>query len=264
MYPVLFESGSIVIPAWHTFFVIGAIAAYVLFVYMQRQFYPEIDEGQLANIYAIGYLGGYFGARIFSIFNDQPDVVGFGAVVKELFTLGPMTFYGGFIGVTVCVYAYLKYVDISPRKVGDLAVPAGFLGLAYGRVGCFLNGDDYGKPVPEAAQDAWWSVTFPNLQDGVARYPTQIIETVAALLIVGALMKWFRPIVDRYGHGAVGIMGTVLYASYRFFAEYLRGDPRGWVIEDVMSTSQCVSLLVIAVCIVIFMRFFAEKQRVSS
>ena len=98
MYPILFEWGSFVLPAWHTFFVLGAIAAYVLFVYLRKWFSPEIEEHQLANIYAIGYIGGYFGARLFSIVNDQPEIKSAGEFVSALLTLGPMTFYGGFVG----------------------------------------------------------------------------------------------------------------------------------------------------------------------
>ena len=160
-------------------------------------------------------------------------------------------------------WLYVRYAKLCPWKIADLAIPSGFLGLAYGRIGCFLNGDDFGKPVPEAAADAWWAVTFPNLKDGIARYPTQIIETFCVLVIVGFLILNFDALRKRCGNGAVGLVGAVMYAVYRFFAEYLRGDRRGWFIDDVLSTSQGMSLLVIIVCILMLTRLAAERRKVA-
>ena len=148
MYPILIEWGSFILPAWHTFFVLGAIAAYILFIQSKRWFYPDLSDWELGNIYAFGYLGGYFGARFFSILNEQNDVEGFWGFFQALFSLGPMTFYGGFIGVSLTVIIYCRTKKLPLSKISDLGFLAGMLGLAYGRVGCFLNGVDYGRAVP--------------------------------------------------------------------------------------------------------------------
>ena len=244
MYPILFESGGFVLPAWHTFFILGAIASYILFVFLRRQYIKDIEESDLANIYAFGYLGGYFGARIFSIFNDQ-SVTEFGDFLVELVSLGPMTFYGGFLGTVFVVYAYCYFRKVSFKDVADLALPSGMLGVAYGRVGCFLNGDDFGKVVAPEYKDSWWSVVFPNLNDGMARYPSQLIETVFCLALVSFIYLTFKPIRSRFGNGAVGAVTIAIYAVYRFFAEYLRGDLRGDFFNGLLSTSQLISILVL-------------------
>lgn len=247
MYPILIEWGSFILPAWHTFFVLGAIAAYILFVQSKRWFYPDLSDWEIGNIYAFGYLGGYFGARFFSILNEQSDVDGFLGFLAALFSLGPMTFYGGFIGVALTVFLYCRLQKLSISKISDLGLLAGMLGLAYGRVGCFLNGDDYGRAVPESLENSWWAVKFTNLNDSVARYPTQLIETTFSIFLVAVLLFNFKKIVDHNRSGLVAAIGAMIYSFYRFFAEYLRGDERGWWVEDVISTSQGLSIIIFLV-----------------
>lgn len=69
---------------------------------------------------------------------------------------GGMEYYGGFILATVCVVGYLVLWKHSLRWYLDIMAPSAALGLAIGRVGCFLNGCCYGSTC-----DLPWAVTFP-------------------------------------------------------------------------------------------------------
>ena len=116
-------------------------------------------------------------------------------------------------------------------------------------MGCFLNGDDYGVVVAEDMFSApWWSVNFPNLRDGFYRHPVQLYEAAYAVISTAGLAYWVLP----KWHPRAGVASLVTvcgYAVFRFFCEYYRGDDRGWIVQDTMSPSQFVSILLLFVAL---------------
>lgn len=247
MYPILFSWGPFILPAWHTFYVLGAIAAFFFMIHINRKFSCGINPDSLSRLFVICYLAGYFGARILSIFIDEPDLDSIVDKILALGRFGAMTFYGGFIGALLFGTAYITAKKLRAATILDICLPSGLLALAVGRIGCFLNGDDFGKPVPllQEAQAPWWAVTFPNLEDGIARYPVQLIATASVGILVFFLYRYFERLRTTWGDGSVAITSFLGYGILRFFNEFIRGDPRGWVIEGILSPSQLVSILII-------------------
>jgi phosphatidylglycerol:prolipoprotein diacylglycerol transferase len=100
------------------------------------------------------------------------------------------------------------------------ATPALAIGHAIGRIGCFLVGDDYGRPT-----DLPWGVAFPQgLPPTTDRvHPTQLYEMVA-LLIVGALLIRWR----RTGAPDAVVLGRylVLAGAIRFAIVFVRVNVR--------------------------------------
>ena len=205
MYPILFEWGPIIIPSWHFMYALGAVLAFLMLGKLNIRLTSPFTNKQLSNLFIIGYLCGYFGARSLSIVIEQPELHSIGGLIQGLFQLGPMTFYGGAIGTFLGGVIYAKIARLSLRNILDIAIPCGLLALAVGRVGCFLNGDDYGSLVPTNWTDApgsfLWAVTFPNLEDNLARYPVQLWETVAVLVIIAPLILNLSSIRARLGNG---------------------------------------------------------------
>jgi phosphatidylglycerol:prolipoprotein diacylglycerol transferase len=227
-------------------FVLGAIAGFLLLQFLAKR--DSVFHSQDVSILFMGcYVGGYFGARLFSIFVDQD--VSLGELVPQIFSLGPMTFYGGAIGSTVVGLVLAMWKRWPLRELTDCAFPAGLLGLAIGRVGCFLNGDDYGRPTEiQGAYAPWYSVRFPNLEDHIDRVPVQLISTIVVGTLVAVLVWNFDKIRARFGVGSIGLLSVSSYAVFRIFAEMLRGDARGSIFNGMLSTSQFVSILVLIVC----------------
>lgn len=255
MYPILFEWGEFLVPAWHTFFVLGAMACFSLFQTLSKRHIPEITEKDISWLFVVSYIGGYFGARLLSIFIDQPDIKGLGSTISALFVLGPMTFYGGFILSFLAGLAYALKRGLPVLKLVDVVFIACFIGLALGRVGCFLNGDDYGV---EISSTHWWTVSFSNHPYPTPRIPVQLFEAFfAALISLGCFWK-FSKLKEHLTDGSLGMIAVGLYAITRFFLEYLRGDPRGWVIEGVLSPSQLISVLIVFLLLIIY--FFILRK----
>lgn len=206
---------------------------------------PEFPERELTRIYLLCYVAGYFGARLLSIPIEQGDVRGVMPWVDALLQFGPMTFYGGALAAALAAGLYCLVRRLSLGDVFDLGLPAGLLGLALGRIGCFLNGDDYGKAVGDAASSPFWAVVFPNLGDGLARYPVQLMESGFAALLSALLVCKFSAIRASLRPGAVAILGALAYGNIRFALEFLRDDFRGSVLAPWLSTSQFISLIIV-------------------
>lgn len=248
MYPILLDFGPLVLPAWHTFYVIGAIAALLMLLRLGRRFAPEVPSHEIARVFATGYVFGYLGARLLSIVIEEPDVRTFGEILMAMVRFGPMTFYGGAIAAFIFGSAYVLWRRMPFATLCDIAIPSCLVALAFGRIGCFLNGDDYGKAAPLSEFGSpWWAVTFPNLQDGIARYPVQLMEAGSVVMLAGLLLLSFERLRRTLRPGVIGFIGIVGYANLRFILEFFRDDFRGSPFSNWMSTSQFISILVLVV-----------------
>jgi phosphatidylglycerol:prolipoprotein diacylglycerol transferase len=96
------------------------------------------------------------------------------------------------------------------------ATPALAIGHAIGRIGCFLVGDDYGKPT-----DLPWGVAFPEGLPPVhvPVHPTQLYETFLLVPVAWMLIRW-----RRHGIPDAVVLGLymVLVGAVRFGIEFVR------------------------------------------
>jgi len=123
--------------------------------------------------------------------------------------------------------------------LADLISPLIALGLFSGRIGCFLAGCCYGKET-----SVGWAVVFTN-PDSLARlnvplHPTQLYEAADGLVLF-FLLSWMER--RKSFDGQIFWLFVLLYSITRFFVEIFRGDPRGFLFTDVLSTSQAVGIL---------------------
>lgn len=159
-------------------------------------------------------------------------------------------FYGGLIGGVAAASVYVRTKGVSLPVVADLAAAPVMLGLAIGRVGCFLTGCCYGKPT-----DGYLGVRIPNAGPAPV-LPTQLFESAATLAFF-FLLSWLyrRP---RKFNGEVFLVMATLYAVWRFLIEFVRGDDRPiWAAG--LFYSQWVSLAAFAAALAT--RFFAARER---
>ncbi|MCA9002245.1 MAG: prolipoprotein diacylglyceryl transferase, partial [Planctomycetes bacterium] len=207
-------------------------------------------------------LGGIIaGARAMYVVVEilRGDVVGQGFLEDPLSMLfvweGGLVMYGGAIGGILGAWWATRKHRIPFRHAFDLGVPTAFLGLAFGRVGCLLVGDDFGSIVPEAHASLPFPIVvhvpavlpegslFGPENAGQILYCTQIWMSLNALALFLIGRFWLLP-RRRYG-GQVGAMLLLLYSFGRFTIEIYRGDAiRGVWFDGAISTSQLISIFV--------------------
>jgi prolipoprotein diacylglyceryltransferase len=205
-------------PAWHPVFEALAYAAgYATFRWTRSRRGDILPEPQRWTVIAAAALGALAGARLLGIAEQWPTVLAAWRahqVFALLIAPGGKTIVGGLLGGWFAVEAVKLATGIRTRT-GDLfAVPL-CVGIAVGRIGCFIAGladDTYGKPT-----NLPWAV---NLGDGIGRHPVQIYEIV--FLIILALFL-ARPTRRREGARFRIFMGS--YLGWRFLIDFLKTQP---------------------------------------
>lgn len=254
MHPILFQWGSFVVPSWHAFFVLAALMGWWTLGLWGKLAWPEGQARSLDSLFLIAYVAGYTGARGLSILLEGESLSGF-------FELGSMTLYGGILLAALAAILYAHWKKLSIIRLADLTLPSLMLGIAIGRIGCFLNGDDYGLPLPNQSQIPFWAVKFPNLNDELYRYPVQLMEAAVCLTIAG--YAWSKRTLLKRRPGEIGTIGIVGYAITRFILEFYRGDDRGQIFTDYLSPAQIISILVILAWagVLVFMRYVTASAQ---
>src|SRR6185369_7586571 len=131
------------------------------------------------------------------IVRDLPDYL---AAPSSLFSWSVLSsagdFYGGFIGALIAAAIFFWRDSRLPFwRTADVCGPAIALGQAIGRVGCFMAGDDYGRPTHVA-----WAVTFSDPDAariggaplGVALHPVQLYESIVCAVLFVVLLRLKR------------------------------------------------------------------------
>jgi phosphatidylglycerol:prolipoprotein diacylglycerol transferase len=189
-------------------------------------------------------LGGILGARLFYVFLNLSFFLS-----EPLETLmvqkGGLAWQGSLAGGLVAAVFFLRQREVPVFKFLDLAAPYVALGHAIGRVGCFLNGCCYGKPVA-------WGVRFPLLEGPV--HPAQLYM-VAGQLAIFAMLLFFRRHA-RYD-GQVFVWYLMLSAVERFMIEFFRGDHEVYL---GLSIFQYVCLFILTAALILNARLYARTN----
>jgi phosphatidylglycerol:prolipoprotein diacylglycerol transferase len=169
-------------------------------------------------------------------------------------------FYGGFLLAVACSAAYCRLVHLPGWQVADSVAPGLALAQGLGRVGCFLAGCCWGTPTELPFGVTFRSELAHNLTGvplQVRLHPTQLYEAALVLLAIPFLM-WLRK--KRSFFGQVILVYVLFYAVARFFLEFLRGDPRGYHFNHLLSTSQLIGLFIIPLAIFLLFHLFEQHR----
>ena len=128
---------------------------------------------------------------------------------------GGMSFHGGFLGVLAAMWWSAKKYKKSFFEVTDLIAPLIPFGLAFGRLGNFINGELWGRPT-----DVPWAMIFPQAGDLIARHPSQLYQLAGEGLCLGCILWWYASSPRKLAQvSGVFLLG---YGLFRFLAEFAR------------------------------------------
>src|SRR5690348_14209386 len=139
MYPVLFRIGSIEITS---FGVAVAIAALVGLWLLRRELSRSHGQAGAADVAALAVLTGLAGAKLLWV----AEHAGEEPLADLLFSRGGLSWFGGLVGGGGTALAVFRCRRWLVMPLLAAATPALTIGHAIGRIGCFLVGDDYGRP----------------------------------------------------------------------------------------------------------------------
>jgi phosphatidylglycerol---prolipoprotein diacylglyceryl transferase len=215
MFPVLFRVGDFTVTSYGVMLVLAFVGAgFVVASEFRRRGW---DASGAQDVVLAAMVGGIAGSKLYWAVANWDQLTA--NPLATLFSRGGFTYYGGLIGGVVAVTLLLKlrrYPMGQAINSCALAVPVGYM---LGRVGCFLVGDDYGRPT-----DVPWGIAFPEGSPPTSApvHPTQIYEILLTLPIF--LVLWSQRKRDLPGWFLLWEL-FVLAGLERFVIEFYRVNP---------------------------------------
>jgi phosphatidylglycerol:prolipoprotein diacylglycerol transferase len=155
MHPELFEIPFVhlTVKSYGLMIVIGFLACVSLIRRLSRDFTSNPQHITNAALYSL--IGGVIGARLFFVVHYFDT---FKSNPLEIFAIwqGGLELAGGVTAAIIVILLYMWYYKLPIRRYLDVLAIGLMLALAFGRIGCFLNGCCYGKPT-----NLPWAVRFP-------------------------------------------------------------------------------------------------------
>jgi phosphatidylglycerol:prolipoprotein diacylglycerol transferase len=233
MFPVLLRIGSFELTSFGAMMAVAALVG--VWIFRRELLRSNLPETGVDAAVA-GVLGGLAGAKLLWVaehLHEEP-------VLQLLLSRGGLSWFGGLVGGIAAGLAVMAWRHLPVIPVLSAATPALAIGHAIGRIGCFLVGDDYGRPT-----NLPWAVAFPKgLPPTSARvHPTQLYEAALLMPIAWLLFRLRRQRADdRLVLGSYLIVTSVL----RFSIEFIRVNERV-ALGLTVAQWACLGLVVVGV-----------------
>lgn len=257
MIPVLLELGPIPLRSYGLMMAL-AFAVGIL-VARRRARADGMNPDMIIDFAFFVIIASILGARFTYVAGHWPQYVSDPIAVFRIWD-GGLTQYGGFVAGIAAGLLFFRVKGIDPWRGADIVAPSLALGVALGRIGCFLNGCCFGTPC-----DLPWAVTFPEGSGawdaflGAPVHPTQLYASLAAIGIFFILLA-----VDRRKpfDGFLLWLFVMLLAAYRFLIDPIREYSWISMVRDTealrLTRNQVMGLVLIAVSLA-FM-FYLRKR----
>ncbi|VAW27718.1 Prolipoprotein diacylglyceryl transferase [hydrothermal vent metagenome] len=196
-------------------------------------------------------VSGYIGGKGFLFFEDTSFYLSNPA---QLFSGSGFVFYGSLLFNISTMYIFVKVQKLPLGGMLDIMVIGTSIAHIMGRLGCFMAGCCYGLPT-----SGLLSVTFTgsNSQAFPLNSPLHPTQLYSVALISVILIMLFRIKKRKLFDGQLFVSYLIFYASGRTIIEIFRGDlQRGFIIENYLSHSQFISILIIASAMYIYYRLY--------
>ncbi len=212
--PVIFKVGPFQIRWYGLMYLLSFLVALFLCRYQLKErgraeLYPLLE-----NLLFYSFIGLVVGARLGFCFFYYPDYFLTHPWEIPAVWQGGMSFHGGAIGAILTGYFYLKKKGEHFLYWADLVIVPAPLGLFFGRIGNFINGELFGKP-----SNLPWAMVFPE-GGPIPRHPVQLYESLVTGLFLFLLLWSIRN--KPWKEGAKLSFFLIVYGILRFLFEFLR------------------------------------------
>ncbi len=249
--PILVQLGPVAI---HWYGVMYALAFVLGYFYLHRSKHGKSlpltnDQKDLFLAYII--LGVLVGGRLgYILFYNLPYYVQNPLKIFAVWE-GGMSFHGGVLAIAAVVVWFSKKYRIKLFTLSDAVCAIAPLGLLFGRIGNFINGELYGRIAPAGSQLCLYFPSDPTN----CRYPSQLFESFFEGLVLFTLLYFIRKKYPR--SGVVTVAFLFFYGVFRFFIEFFREpDPQIGLLFGGFTEGQllCSAMIIASVFLWIFLK----------
>jgi len=248
--PAIFKIGFIQ-PHWYAvMYIFGFITTYFIISnnkdFIARGMTKDDAMDFLTYAFFGVILGGRLGYVLFYGWHSDPItgqlVNGYFQHPLEIIKIykGGMAFHGGLIGSIIASVIYAKRMKIPLLLMCDLVALAGPLGLMFGRIGNFINGELWGR-----LTDGSWGVIFAKTGGGdLPRHPTQIYEAFFEGLLLFTVLWLIYKTIKNLKPGTLASIFLIGYGIGRSIVEFYRipDSQYGYFYGDWLTMGHLLSL----------------------
>jgi len=244
MHRVIFTIFGFPVYTYGVMLVTGFITG--IFFSIKRNRSKSITTDDIMDLSLYLLLGGLVGARLVYVLLHFSEYMASPISIINL-REGGLAWHGALLGGLLAFLLFSKKRKIDFAELVDLCSPGIVLGLAIGRLGCFMNGCCLGDPTTLP-----WGVVFPEAGP-MKRHPTQLYELILDLLVVLFLVNREK---HKKFNGEIALLMMSAYSLVRFFVEFFRFSPPRIA---GLSIAQYLSLLMAAVTAIYVVRMRARS-----
>jgi phosphatidylglycerol:prolipoprotein diacylglycerol transferase len=256
--PVALSIGPLAIRWYGLMYLVGFAFFAFLGRLRARDAWRGLTRQDVDDLLFYGVLGVILGGRLGYVLFYKPGYY----LAHPLETLmvwhGGMAFHGGVLGAITVMWLFARSRGKPFLQVADFVAPLVPLGLAFGRIGNFINGELWGRP---ADPSVWpWAMIFPQAGDSIPRHPSQLYQAALEGLLLFILL-WLYSRRQR-PTGVVGAVFLIGYGVFRFLAEFAR-EPDSFLglLAGSLSMGQWLSLPMIVIGAGLAVHFYRTGSR---
>lgn len=209
--PVLISIGFVKIRWYGLMYVAGFLAAWLLARRRARAPWSTVSVAQVDDLIFYGMLGVIVGGRLGYVFFYGLHQLQHDPLYVFKITEGGMSFHGGLAGVIAAMWLYGRKIGRRIFEMTDFVAPLVPIGLGFGRIGNFINGELWGKPT-----DLPWGFKVGEQVLHATQLYEALLEGLALFLILWLFSARSRPYM------AVSGMFLLGYGAFRFLVEFYR------------------------------------------
>jgi len=233
---VLFDLGLIKIYTFGLTVAVGIILGGYFSLRLAKKRLSSYDV--IIDTILYGLIAGIIGARLVYILLNISNYLANPVHIIHI-EAGGMSLHGGLLGgLLVVIYQSIKY-HISVWKLLDILVPGTALAIAIGRIGC----DIFGIPT-----ELPWGIYY----QGIKVHP---VQAYSFIFNMGLFYYLWHKSKENLFKGAIFLRFIVIYSTFRYFLEYIRGGYQVW---GLFTAGQIVSIILVFVGFSI--NLFIKKQ----
>jgi phosphatidylglycerol:prolipoprotein diacylglycerol transferase len=249
--PIIFALGPLKIRWYGLMYVIAFLLAWWLARKRAIKSWSIIKPAQVDDLLFYGMLGVIVGGRLgYALFYGWDQLTSDPLYLFKI-TQGGMSFHGGLAGVMIAMWLYARHLGVGVWGVLDFVAPIVPLGLGFGRIGNFINGELWGK-----ATDVPWGFNV----NGTVLHPSMLYEAILEGFVLFVIL-WVFSSKERPYMSVSGLF-LLLYGVFRFAVEFVRvpDSHLGYLAMDWLTMGQVLTLPMIILGSILLV--MAYKKRV--
>lgn len=253
--PVAISLGPLAIRWYSLSYIAGLVLGWLYARWLVRLPPQRMTLAQIDDFLVWATLGVVLGGRLgYVLFYNFETYLATPLAILRVWE-GGMSFHGGLIGVILAAYLFTRKHGLPFLLLADILACVTPIGLFFGRLANFVNGELYGRP-----SDASWAMVFPT-GGPEARHPSQLYEAgLEGLLLFFVLFAFARArALQRLGWiGGLFLLG---YGLSRFVVEFFREpDAHIGFLFGAATMGQLLSLPMIVVGVILMVRAKPERR----